>query len=273
MLWDLHQRWRQIAHACVDLDEMALMDVASRIASSLAYSEMRLLDLVEAYGAQLRGRCHAAKPDRYARFKDTNSFAVYKAIHALFWEMAVLRDSLAEFASKFCFSRADITSLAGLVRSLRKNTPAELLAQEILTAADDTSGGWLAIFTAYRNLFTHYAPMEQAAGTAYAIQEMQNISGVTLPVIYYPLPSNAADLMRRRASGEPLFSTFKQMAEASAGHRPDRASEPDALEYLYDCLAQMARLAQQLGDRSPIAAKPFHFGPDDIIGGAQVIRR
>src|SRR6185369_18030514 len=97
--------------------------------------------------------------------------------------------------------------------------------------------------------------------------------GGTLPVLYYPLPSNAADLMRRRASGEPLFSTFKEMAEASAGRRPDKTSEPDALEYLCDCLDQMARLAQQLGDRSPIAAKPFHFGPDNIIGSVQVVSR
>ena len=53
---DLHQQWRQVAHAASKKNEMAVMDVASRIASELAYSEMRLQNLAEAYSAQLSGK-------------------------------------------------------------------------------------------------------------------------------------------------------------------------------------------------------------------------
>ena len=55
---DIHQQWREIAYASGQCNEMLLMDIASRIAGGLTYSEMRLHDLAEAYSVQLRGRLH-----------------------------------------------------------------------------------------------------------------------------------------------------------------------------------------------------------------------
>ncbi len=273
LAWDSHQQWRQIAHASSQRDNMPLMDVASRIASGLAYSEMRLHDLVDAYSTQLRGRLHASAGEAYQRFKDTNSSAVYKAIHALFWEMAVLRDALAEFAAKFCFARAGVATLSGLIRSLRKELPEDPLATQLMAVADDTAAnGWLATFTSYRNLFTHSAPMEQAAGIAFAIMETRVLSpDLTVPEIYYPLPPNVGELTRRRSSGA-LFMTLKELVDASSGRRPERASEPDALDYLCSCLDKMAQLSLLLAVRSPIEAKPIHLGPTDIIGNIRITR-
>lgn len=85
LVWDIQQQWREIAHASSQCDKMALMDVASRSATGLLYSEIRLHDLAEAYSTQLRARIHKDVQKEYQRFQDTNSFAVYKAIHALFW--------------------------------------------------------------------------------------------------------------------------------------------------------------------------------------------
>lgn len=268
---EVRQQWRQIAHASGKCDKMPLMDVAARIASGLAYSEMRLHDLVEAYSIQLRGRLHANACEKYQRFKDTNSFAVYKAIHALFWEMAVLRDTLAEFAATFCFARAGMTTFSGLIRSLRKYSSADHLAKQLLEAADETTGGWLAMFTSYRNLFTHSAPMEQVTGIAFAIQDTLVLSpDLLIPQIYYPLPPNVAELTRRRSSGT-LFITMKDLVDASSGRRPERTSEPDALDYLRSCLEQMAQLSIVLAPRSPIDAKPIHLGPEDIIDEIRII--
>lgn len=269
LISDQHQSWRQIAHASGKSDNMLLMDVASRIASGLAYCEMRLLDLAEAYSKQLRGRNHAAVPKEYQRFKDLNSSAVYKAIHALFWEMAVLRDSLAEFAATFCFKRTGLSSLSGLVRSLRKHSLTDSLAQQIIEAADDANGGWLALFSCYRNLFTHSAPMEQVAGIAFAVQDMHIISPeFSIPQIYYPLPQNVVELSRKR-SGGTLFMTLKELQEASSERRPERRSEPDALDYLRNCLDKMAQLALLLAERSPVKAETIQISPTDIIGNIQ----
>ena len=54
----VRQQWREIAHASGSHDNMPLMDVASRIALGMAYSELRLHDLVDAYSIQLRGHLH-----------------------------------------------------------------------------------------------------------------------------------------------------------------------------------------------------------------------
>ena len=267
---DMRQQWRQIVHASSQCDEMPLMNVASRIASGLAYSEMRLHDLVDAYSVQLRGRLHADECKEYRRFKDANSFAVYKAIHALFWEMAVLRDALAEFAAMFCFARAGVTTLSGLIGSLRKNPSSDHLAKQLLEHADEANSGWLATFSNYRNLFTHRAPMEQVAGIAFAVQDTRVLSlGLTVPQIYYPLPPNVAKLTRRRPN-DPLFTTFKELVDTSAIRRPERTSEPDALDYLRSCLDKMAQLSLVLATRSPIDAKPIHLGPEDLIGEIRI---
>jgi len=267
---NMHQKWRQIAHASSQRDEMQLMDVAARVASGLSYSEMRLQDLAEAYSVQLRSCTHGNAIQEYRRFKDTNSPAVYKAIHALFWEMAVLRDTLAEFAAAFCFAREGVTTLTGLTRSLRKAPSSDDLARILLGATDETTNGWLSVFTSYRNLFTHSAPMEQAAGVAFAVQDTRVIATKqSIPQIYYPLPSNVSELARRRSRGS-LFKTFKELVDACSGVRHERHSEPDALDYLRGCLDQLVLLSTLLADRSPIKPKLIEINSNDIIGGIQI---
>jgi hypothetical protein len=101
---------------------MRLMDVSSRVATGLEYSEMRLYDLAMSYSGQLHSRLGKDEPKAYQAFTDTYSPSVYKDIHSLFWELAVLRDVLAEFIAVFCLKRNDATTLSGVLRSL-KNTP------------------------------------------------------------------------------------------------------------------------------------------------------
>lgn len=269
LVWDLTQKWRQIAFAAGKGDRMPLMDVASRIASGLRYSQMRLYDLVRAYSIQLRGRLHESQAKEYQAFKDTNSFEVYMAIHALFWEIAVLRDTLAEFVAVYCFSQVGVRTMSGLRKSLGKNPTADPLADEILRSTDQSSSGWLAMFTCYRNFFTHVAPMEQAANISFAVQDMRALSGgFSIPQIYYALPRDIEDLTRTRSRGI-FFNSLEELSAASS-RRHERTSEPDALDYLHGCLNQFAELALTLVDRSPIVPKPIHLGPEDIIGGIKV---
>jgi hypothetical protein len=162
-VWESAQKWRQIAVAAARSNEMRLMDVASRVASGLRYAEMRLSDLANVYGVQLRGRFRPADAKDYEAFKDLNSFAVYKAIHALFWELAVLRDALAEFVAAFCYSQSGLRSMSGLIKFLKAGSQPDGLKTEILKITDPTCHGWIATFSSYRDLFTHLAPMELLA--------------------------------------------------------------------------------------------------------------
>ena len=269
LVWDARQVWRQIAVAAGRANHMRLLDVASRVASGLAYSELRLSDLVNSYGVQLRGHFRAEKEKDYEAFNDLNSFAVYKGIHALFWELAVLRDSLAEFVASFCFPAGELRSMAGLRKFLLRNPPADELAAEILQVTDPASGGWIATFSAYRDLFTHLAPLQEAAGKAFAVQDLLKVpSGSPVPQIFYALPSDVAELARKRSKGT-LFNSLEELAAASA-RKHDRRCEPDALEYLHGCIDDFAKLALKLVPRSPVAPRPIRIGPEDLVGPVQV---
>jgi len=168
-----------------------LLDVAARIAAALQYSQMRLHDLTMSYSSQLHSSLHNKEPENYRAFKDTNSAAVYKDIHSLFWETAVLRDVLSEFIAVFCIGRRDATTLSGLLRSLNKNPSTDPYAEEAIRISDpEKENGWLGKFGSYRDCFTHSAPLDLVRGSAFAIQDqivLQDSSSV--PQIYYPLPS------------------------------------------------------------------------------------
>jgi hypothetical protein len=144
-LSSLRQQWREVAFASSKLDQMPLFDVSSRIAFGLGYSELRLYDLASAYAIQLRSRCHKETTVGYQRFKDPHSREVYKSIHALVWELAVLRDTLAEFAASFCYSKAGIRTLGGLLSYLKKMGASDPLSVELLAISDDKLAGWHAL--------------------------------------------------------------------------------------------------------------------------------
>jgi hypothetical protein len=270
LLWETLHKWRQVVFAAGDRNEMPLVSSASRIASGLRYVQMRFDDLVSSYTCQLRARLYRRKAMDYEAFRDVNSFEVYKAIHALFWEIAVLRDALAEFASAFCFSEPNIRSMAGLCKMLLANPRSDALADELLSATDTRKGGWLAKFTNYRNCFTHVAPMEQAAGVASTVQDKLKLrTGTLVPQIYYPLPKDAAEIARRRSKGM-YFGSVKELIEKSAT-RHNRSSEPDALEYLHGCIGLIGKLAAELLSRSPLSPQPIQIGPNDLIGSVKQV--
>lgn len=260
--------WRRIVFAAAKSGHMPLMGLASRISLGLRYGELRLRDLAAAYSAQLRGRLHDSEPKDYEAFKDANSFEVYKSIHALFWELAMLRDTLAEFVA-FSFSLPKLRTMSGLRKALRNSHQKDALANEILQATDPPSG-WIATFTDYRNFFTHISPMEEAANLAFALQDKVEVGGGrSIPQLYYPLPQNIGELTHERSAGFSFASLDALRAEARRRH--DRATEPDALEYLHGCLNRFADLASALICRSPLAPKPIVLAPEDIIGKIRVV--
>lgn len=270
---DTWQQWRRVMFAATGQGNMRLIDVASRIAAALQYSEMRLYDLVSSYTGQLHSFLGRDEPKFYQPFKDTNSPAVYKDIHALFWEMAVLRDGLAEFIAVFCLARRDATTLSGLLRSLKKNSSSDPIADEISRIAEPGgSQGWLARFGSYRDCFTHSAPLNLASGYARAVQDLLSLSnGLAVPQIYYALPENPEILLANRSRG--ILFRSQEEAIAESVRKRERAKEPDALEYLYRTLCQLTELATRLIARSPLAPQPLVLGKDDIIGEIKVIQR
>jgi hypothetical protein len=242
---------------------MDLMDLAARIAAGLTYSESRLGDLARAYSFQLGARVRQRLIKDYEVFEDFNSLDVYKAIHSLFWELAVLRDTLAQFAARYCFSQPAIRSMSKLRGKLANLTVKDPIANGLLRATDDASGGWLAEFSTYRNCFTHLASLDQAEGHRFAVQDMLSFSESSkMPQIYYPLPDDIKALYAKRSIGLP-FSSLEEL-RAILSRRHDRVKDPDALEYLRRCLIAFTELSLTLIHSSPLAPKPIRLGPDDM---------
>ena len=268
--WRVWEKWRQITFAAGRQRELRLMDLASRLAAGLQYSEMRLYDLALSYSQQLHSYLDRNEVKPQQAFKDSNSPTVYKNVHALFWEMAVLRDVLAEFIAAFCLNRDHINKLSELLGSLKKSPSTDSLVSEVVRASDHNSAeGWLARFGSYRNCFTHSAPLELVSGFAFAIQDLLILKdGTSIPQIYYALPQDPEGVRRARARGVP-FESLDDLIAATARSR-DRAKEPDALEYLHGCLCRLTEVAARLIPRSPIAPQPIIFTKKDIIGEIEI---
>ena len=263
-LWSAKKQWREIAFAAGKSNEMKLLDILSRIAFGLEYSQTRLYDLAAAYGFQLRAHMQKDQTMEYHAFKDLNSREVYKCIHALFWELAVLRDTLAEFAAVFCFSQSGVRTLGGLLKWIKRTQNPDPIAKAILNISDSSLNGWLAKFSCYRDFFTHVAPMEWATGVAFTVQDTRKINDVLkVPQIYYALPGDIDDLTRERSNGS-FYRTLEALGEASRGRR-DRAVDPDALEYLHSSLNNFVEFATALINRSPTVPIPISLTADNII--------
>ncbi|WP_218511735.1 hypothetical protein [Variovorax sp. dw_308] len=267
---DAQQNWRRIAFHAGQKDMMLLSDVAARIASGLSSGQTRLQHLCHAYAVQLRSQVRALPIKTHSRFKDTNSPAVYLAIHAMFWELAVLRDTLAEFAARFVFGLAGISAMRGLVGNLKKRDVANALQVELLDASNEDNRGWLSLFSAYRNLFTHGAPLQAVVGVSFAVLDNEVLrDGTTVPTIYYPLPADAAHLSRKRSAG-PLHETFAELISSVTKEPPNRDVEPDALSYLAVTFDRLVGLAQKMLPSSPVPADDIVLTEADIIGEVTV---
>jgi len=275
--WD---KWRQVATASMRADQMDVADGAARIAFEMQAVEHRLLELCRAYTNQLRSLVVQNELEDYKRFDDLNTGPVIHCVHALFYELAVLRDYLAEFMARFVFrvqgkDGGPIRRMASLRKHLVTKPVEDPLCSEIIqsTAEEAAEPGWLAVLSAYRNLFTHVAPMEQVAVRSFTVQTYIPIKGDgRLPILYHPLPANALELVRTRPHGFP-FASFTDWAMASVGHRPNRNEQPDALEYLHATVNRMAELAAKLIARSPVTPERIHLGPEDTIGPITVTRK
>lgn len=270
--WSLNeawQRWRQLAATAMRINILPVADCAARVAFELEAVEQRILELCVAYSKQLRALMVKREIEQYKRFDDLNSGPVINGVHALFYELAVLRDYLAEFIACYVFGIVGkkgepVRKMAVLRKRLLARPVEDELLVELIAATNnkDSSLGWLAVLSAYRDVFTHVAPMQQIGTRGFVVQEQLTIAGGgTLPVLYHPLPKFA----QVRSHAFP-FERFEEWAKASLSHHPDRSEQPDALEYLHKAVNQMANLAKRVIVRSPIRPQPIQFGPKDAIG-------
>lgn len=270
-VFNVSQKWSEISHSAMRSNIMALGDCAARIRYEMKAIEHRTFELCVSYARQLRTRALKGEMQKSQRFSDLNSAVVVNAIHALFYELCVLRDYLAEFIAAHIFKIVDpkgnaIRKMNTLQKTLKGLQSQDPLGLEILsiTHKDPLSPGWLAVLSAYRDMFAHVAPLEHVSIRGFAVQEQHSLpDGQVVPLIYYPLPKNIFELSKARSQGV-LFKRFDEWVEETSQHQPVRTNEPDALDYLHKCVNSMALLAEQVMLRSPISPTPITITPIQI---------
>ena len=253
-----HQRWQMVAHGADLAGRTDLHDLAERIVIALDDSQARLGELCRAYALQLAAATPEERREPLRCFSNTHSQQVYLHIHGLFWQMGVLRDLLAEYAAAQVLALPGIGSLAGLVKKLRQAPSPSPIAAALLSATD--AGGWIAAFTAYRNLFTHAAPLQSAQGPHYIWQDTRPLYGRPEPQIHYPLPKDPEGLVTLRSAG-----TLPVPPPDAPLQPPERNHQPDALEYLAGALDRFVDLAERLAATRPVKPELPTLTDEDII--------
>lgn len=255
-----HDRWHMVSYGAKVVGEGRLADLADRIACAVDECQTHLQNLCKAYATQLGAQDADtwALPSRC--YSDSHSQAVYPAIHSFFWQLAVLRDLLAEFTAEYVFGHHSVATYRGLLNKLKCDSTRDPEFAAPLLAAGD-AGGWIATFTSYRNLFTHAASLQSVQGIHHTLQDTRILYTRSVPQLYYPLPRDPASLVRQR-SADSLDHTSATPLELA---RPSRSREPDALEYLATTLDKFVRLAIALALRSPVEPQMPTITDDDII--------
>lgn len=255
-----HDRWHMVSYGAEVVGQTRLTDLAGRIACAVDECQIHLKNLCKAYATQLGAQDTDTWTLPFRCFSDSHSQAVYPAIHSFFWQLAALRDLLAEFTAEHVFGHYAVTTYRGLLDKLRRDSVRDpVFATKLLAAGDP--GGWIAVFTSYRNLFTHAASLRSIQGNHYTFQDMRTLYARSVPQLYYPLPRAPELLARQRSAGSAAHTPTAPLELAE----PNRSHEPDALEYLAATFDRFVTLAISLALRSPVEPKMPTITDDDII--------
>lgn len=255
-----HDRWNMVSHGAEVASQTRLADLADRLACAVDECQTHLQNLCKAYAVQL-GAQDAETWELPSRcFSDSHSQAVYPAIHSFFWQLAVLRDLLAEFAAGHIFGHDGIATYKGLLDKLKRDsTPDPDLAVKLRAAGG--AEGWISVFTSYRNLFTHAASLRSVQGVHHTYQDTRTLYTRSVPQLYYPLPRDPELLVRQRSSGSATRTPTIPIEPTE----PNRSHEPDALEYLASTFDRFVQLAIALSLRSPVEPQMPTLTDEDII--------
>jgi hypothetical protein len=263
--------WRALANGGTQTDNYELFALTARIAFGFQAASLRLRDLSRAYNRELDTLVSKGSFTAGTRGKSLNTFQIFLEIHSFFSEAASLRDHLAEFIGRYVLKDhvPDVTTRIRLMASLVKHVlkPARgknSIADELHHATREPEG-WLATFSAYRDLFIHYLPASQAAPGGFIWRSSYSIAnGDALPRITVPLPADPFSLKR-------ILSTdnhFKTMAEYFSSIKDSRepASTVDALDYCHAALENFVNLATVVAPHSPAPPHAVHIDARDLIG-------
>lgn len=265
--------WSQLTTGGHEEDNFEFADLCGRIHFQIQACTWRLFDISQAYNRELEA-CVAGKDFcDGTRFETMNSLFIYLGVHSFFSEAATLRDYLAEFIS--AYPLRDILNTSSRIRLMSKLRKAitkleigsHKLADEVSKITNEnSSSGWLARMSAYRDLAVHYTPLTSAKSRGFLKQKiLRTNEDAEFPTIYFPLPDDPFEIKKVRSKGVE-YQTTKEWIEASVYDVKHDSGNPDALEYCHYALGQLASFALGVGEYSPIQPEIPSFTEKDLHG-------
>ena len=258
--------WRCISNEAAERDSMSVFEKSRHISTQIDICWWSLRDLSDAYHRHLLATCRDGSFKEVPGYAGSFSQFIFHSAHSMFAELASLRDHLAMFAAR------DILGIVGQkiddwTRLI--NSGAFKKSAHPLAASLRNQGQWLDLFTEYRNLFVHNAPMGAAEGAAFVRHAIVSIPpGLPLPSVALALPSDPAAI-RARLRSETALRSYEHWLEIAK----ERNSGPDALFYLHDTFTNMLRLAAEVAQYSPVPpVVPNLRVGEEIIGKIEVTR-
>ncbi len=262
--WDARDTWSCIAHAAFDEHRIKAFDLAARIRFQVHASVFRLREISEAYACELITLCARKRFREGVAVQSLNSPKIYFSVGAFLVDICVLRDYLAEFLSTFVLrdvvnTMKTATTMASL-RAALDPSASDPLIDEVRQITDRGSeGAWLAELSEYRNMVVHAVPIAEAAGSPCIKQHVIRTSeGDLLPAVQFQLPSEPLTINRQRKQRLPWSGTDEWL-RASIDNAIGKNTGPDALEYCWGVLGDMASFSLRVAARSPVAPRRASF--------------
>lgn len=258
--------WSQIAFQAAKAKSGRLWDCAGRISYQIEACVLRVQELSEGYVTQLNSVLGCKGFRDGSRMSDLWTQAIFLRIQAFFTDACILRDNLSEFAAVFKYKLDDgrrVTTLAGLLKNLKRIGCSDALTQKLQGISQE--GEWLAELGAYRDLITHSAPLALARRQLWFWCKLIKLPcGEELPTVQFPLPENPADIMRARSKSD--YANFEMLVTEFAGPAEVSPSMKDALRYVHRVMGELASLALDLSQYSPVAPQMPVFTDKDLKG-------
>lgn len=255
--WEVRQDWANISHRAGWADRMSTFEKARHVSMQLRICAFRLRDLSEAYHRHLTALCRGEdfKPGHMT--DGQYSEHLFISAHAMFGELASLRDHLAMFVAREVLGnlRPNIDSWSRLLED-----KAFLRSNHAIVPTLQQEASWLERFGQYRNLVVHNAPLGETHGAIMVTQVRMETPLGDVPTVSLRLPSDPEALVKRLRSGAALNS-FAHWLEISRA----KMEGPELLTYCQEVFNGLVRLAHSIARHSPVEGKIASITDEDLM--------
>lgn len=258
--------WSGLSNAARLKGDSRMYLIAGSITSQHRFAAMRLLDLSNLYTQNITSILSSKTEMKdNVLLRGYHADMLFSSIHAAFFEIATLRDYIAEYIAFGVYGNKTVDSFNKLPGLVKKRSAGTALEAEI-DAIYDTGSGWLFEFSERRNTLAHRMPFDRLSGGG-AI----HFKCVDLPVggkawlLHVPVPEPVA-IRHKDTFALPVDESHHAQDFISAAKQA--ALRSDTLSYLFDTFRRLVNFGNRLLPTFPYAPEMFTITDQNIMSAS-----